>query len=278
MAFINRILVPTDFSAPSGNALRYALLLSEKTRAEVTALHIYNVPVMDPYMPGDTIELLLEEIKKEADRNMSELLAAQAHPRLKGECRLGFITDDTVSFSRESQADLIVMGTTGASGMKEIFFGSNTSGVIQQSGIKVLAVPESFVVRQPPSKICYASEYTENEDLQFLTFLEAAKAWGCSLNVLHIAGEPLTEAPPAKQMFLKLAEDAGFEKLSFDEIVSQDVTAAIETYVQATKADMLAMVLQQKTLFERMFGKSKTRHMAHHAQIPLMVARKQPAG
>jgi len=92
MAFIKRILVPTDFSEPATNALRYAQLLAGLTQAEVKVLHIFNVPVVDPYMPGDTLELLMQEVKAASDAKLNDLL--EEFPGITGETMHGFVVDD----------------------------------------------------------------------------------------------------------------------------------------------------------------------------------------
>src|SRR5690606_2251601 len=108
-------LVPTDFSEPAKNALRYASVLAKLTQAEIKVLHVFNVPVVDPYMPGDTLEILMQEVKNGAEAQMKDLLAE--FPGLSGECLHGFVVDDIAAYADQMNADLIVMGTTGASGI-----------------------------------------------------------------------------------------------------------------------------------------------------------------
>lgn len=275
MSFINRILVPTDFSPAANNALAYACMLGNLTQAEINVLHVFNVPVVDPYMPAETMETMLLEIKKAAEENLQKTLGEANYPNIKGECLLGFVTDDIANYANDKSVDMIVMGTTGASGMKEVLFGSNASGVMSKAHIKVLSVPASYTSHNKPAKICYASDFTGNEEMRCLVFADLAKAWGCSLEVLHIKSDEPTftsEAPAA--IFEKIKAKIAHDDMRFEEIVSNDVTAAIETYVQSTGADILGMAMHKRTLFERIFNKSKTKEIAHHASIPLITLQK----
>ena len=273
MAFIKRILVPTDFSEPANNALKYAQLLAKLTDAQVKVLHIFNVPVVDPYMPGDTLELLMQELKAASEKKMTDLLSG--FPGVEGECLHGFVVDDVCTYAENYSADLIVMGTTGASGMKEAFFGSNASGVISQSNIKVLSVPATYTEHEAPKIICYASDFTGKEELPFTIFVDLAKCWDTRLDILHVkSDEPVFTSEKAEAIFTKLAAQSGFEALKFEEIASNEVTAAIETYVQTTGSDILGMAVHRRNLLERLFHKSKTREIAHHAQIPLLTIKK----
>ncbi|MBI1223584.1 MAG: hypothetical protein GC180_13360 [Bacteroidetes bacterium] len=273
MAFINKILVPTDFSEPANNALRYARTLASMTSAEVKVLHVFNVPVVDPYMPGDTLEMLMQEVKAASDTKMEALLAEFAG--ISGECIHGFVIDDVIRYSEDWNADLIVMGTTGATGAKEVFFGSNASGVLAQSNIKVLSIPEAFTDHKKPSKICYASDFTGSEELQFQIFIDLAKAWDCSLHILHVVSDELVfTAEKAEAIYNRIAASSNFSNIHFEEISSNEVVGAIETYVQATGADILGMAIHRRNLLERLFTKSKTKTIANHAKIPLLAIKK----
>ncbi len=271
MAFINRILVPTDFSEPANNALQYAVNLAKMTDASIQLLHVYNVPVVDPYMPSDTMDVLMKEVREAAEKNMEDTIAATPYDKVQGECILGFVIDDTARYADEKQMDLIIMGTTGASGVKEVFFGSNAAGLMTSAHIKVMSVPASYDPSVKPKRICYASDFTGNEEIRCLTFVDLAKAWDCDLDILHVVSdEPVYTQEPADRLFAKLAQKMPYDRMNFEEINSNDVTSAIETYVQTTGADILGMALHRRNLFERLFQKSKTREIAHHAKIPLI--------
>lgn len=273
MAFIKRILVPTDFSEPATNALRYAQLLARLTQAEVKVLHIFNVPVVDPYMPGDTLELLMQEVKAASEAKLNDLL--QDFPSITGESMHGFVVDDIIRFSEDWQADLIVMGTTGASGAKEAFFGSNAAGVLSHSHVKMLSVPENYTDHKAPSKLCYASDFTGREELSFQIFVDLAKAWDCSLDILHVVSDELVfTAQKAEAIYAKIASSCNYDRMHFEEISSNEVTGAIEAFVQTNGTDILGMAVHRRNLLERLFSKSKTRAIAHHAQIPLLSIQK----
>ncbi|MHB1277107.1 MAG: universal stress protein [Bacteroidia bacterium] len=273
MPFIKRVLVPTDFSEPAKNALRYAGLLAKLTQAEVKVLHVFNVPVVDPYMPGDTLELLMQEVKAASETRMQELLTE--FPGLTGETLHGFVVDDITRYAEEWNADLIVIGTTGATGAAGAIFGSNASGVMAQSPIKVLSIPATYTEHKIPKKICYASDFTGREELPFQIFIDISKAWNTQLYVLHVlSDEPVFTSEKAEAIYKRLAANTHFDTMSFDEISSSDVTAAIETYVQATNIDILGMAVHRRNLLERIFSRSKTRIIAHHAKIPLLSIKK----
>ena len=62
--------------------------------------------------------------------------------------------------------------------------------------------------------------------------------------------------------------------MHFEEISSNEVVGAIEGFVQTNGTDILGMAVHSRNLLERLFSKSKTKQIAHHAQLPLLSIQK----
>lgn len=272
---INKILVPTDFSAPAINALHYALVLAKVTAAEVHLVHAYNVPVIDPYMPGETINGMMEEVKAAAEKSMRDLLDNFYGETIHTHVIMGFAVDEIVNFADDHVVDLIVMGTSGASGMEGVLFGSNTSGVIGKSNQMVIAVPNEYSIRLKPDNIIYASDFTSNEEVVFRLLCILAETYNSRLHLLHIkGGDPSLLGRPAQEIYEELAASVPAQQITFAEREDIDVVHGIQEYVSHHSCDLLVMAMHKRTLFERFFHRSKTKAMAHHTEIPLLVLKK----
>ena len=146
---MKRILVPTDFSVQAENALKVAAQLAKKFNGEIYLLHMLELPLqlVDP-VNGSGTQNLPEALffMKLAKKRFIELIE---QPFLKG-----IKVYDTVEFhqafegilevSQEHNCDLIVMGSHGASGFKEVFIGSNTEKVVRNSNIPVLVIKNEY--------------------------------------------------------------------------------------------------------------------------------------
>mgnify|MGYP003122909424 CR=1 FL=1 len=146
---MKRILVPTDFSVQAENALKVAAQLAKKFNGEIYLLHMLELPLqlVDP-VSGSGTQNLPEALffMKLARKRFKEVID---QPFLKG-----IIVHDTVEFhqafegiievSQEHNCDLIVMGSHGASGFKEVFIGSNTEKVVRNSNIPVLVIKNEY--------------------------------------------------------------------------------------------------------------------------------------
>ncbi len=142
---IKKILVPVDFSETAATVLSKATTLAKLLKADLLLLHIvpYNgfgfsiLPETKSDLPTIT------EIEKAVSAKLDDL---QADIRTKHGITpevyvsTGNIDAEIIDFSKNKKIDLIVMGTHGISGYKEMFIGSNSQRVVTQSEIPVLTM------------------------------------------------------------------------------------------------------------------------------------------
>ncbi|MGH8510931.1 MAG: universal stress protein [Gammaproteobacteria bacterium] len=145
MLVINRILCPIDFSKPSARALEYALALAERLGAQVDVVHAYEPPV---YAVADgTVELfpylyLEEGLAKGLRERLEQFVkdtAAEA-PTTTVHLAEGVPYLQIVEFAKQQQADLIVIGTHGRTGLSHMILGSVAERVVRTSEVPVLTI------------------------------------------------------------------------------------------------------------------------------------------
>jgi nucleotide-binding universal stress UspA family protein len=145
MIDLHRILVPTDFSKHSENALTYAAAFAEKFGAELYLLHVVQdlalfipdaITVAPPIAPP--VEQFLAAAKAALDRAVKDgtLAGLKVHP----EVREGTPFYEIVRFAQETNIDLIVLGTHGHSGLAHVLLGSTAEKVVRKAPCPVLTV------------------------------------------------------------------------------------------------------------------------------------------
>jgi len=136
---LKTILVPTDFSEPSANALRYARAFAETFNTALHLLHVLEVPVFTGW---EAPPLVLEDLEQGA-RNQLELLLT-AEERQKFRAQLVLLTGspfvEIVRYAREKDVDLIVMGTHGRGPIAHMLLGSVAEKVVRKAPCPVLTV------------------------------------------------------------------------------------------------------------------------------------------
>jgi nucleotide-binding universal stress UspA family protein len=143
---IKRILVPMDFSLDADAALAYALELARQFSASVYLLHVLENPLAAGMWSSDayTAELsgLSLNLVRDAEERLRQAIPtiAGVHYGLTSEVRVGKPADTIVAFAREQIIDLIVMGTTGRTGVPRILMGSVAERVVRTAPCPVLTM------------------------------------------------------------------------------------------------------------------------------------------
>src|SRR5690606_10434565 len=98
---------------------------------------------------------------------------------------LNSLVDEVLETVRNEKADLVIMGTQGATGAKEILFGTNTIHVIQKTTCPVIAVPSDFEYENP-TEILFPTDYEIEFDKEKLQqFLDIARGYNSKIDIVH---------------------------------------------------------------------------------------------
>ena len=144
---MKKILVPCDFSKPALNAFRFALDIAAQSKGAVCLLNIIELPVLHDtvLMPVLNFEAeLMKELKEKAEKSFSKITAKYGVEGVKvvGEVVFGSVYRELLEFAKTDKFDLIVMGSHGASGIREFVIGSNAEKVVRNSPVPVLVVKD----------------------------------------------------------------------------------------------------------------------------------------
>ena len=144
---LKRILVPTDFSDPSEEALRTAIAFGQTFGATLDLVHV-AVEVAYPLPPPIDLASLPIDIGPALERAAEGLATEEVRVREAGvACEsttlVGRADQELVEHARATGADLIIMGTHGRSGLAHAILGSNTARVVQHAPCPILIIPKA---------------------------------------------------------------------------------------------------------------------------------------
>lgn len=273
---INSILIPTDFSAVANNALAYALELAQKCNAKIHVLHVKQVPIADPVFPAETYQLYIDEINQAEQEGLNKIKQGVLNnTAIKWEWHstTGFVNDEIIQHSLRLNVDLIVMGTTGASGLAEILVGSNAASVIGKSTIPVLVIPPGHRYKEL-KHVMYATDYNEPEFPSVSRMMFFAELYDAKVTILHIKTDYDRYFNAENNFFVKNKEALSHPDLTVINIENQEVIKGIDHHVAEGKVDLLVMAKHNRNFFDRLFHRSLSKQMAYHTQIPLLVLNK----
>lgn len=178
---------------------------------------------------------------------------------------LKFLVED---LHKEGDADVVVMGTTGASGLKELLIGSNAAAVIDSAECPVITVPPNTKT-VAPVRIVLAADLKETHRENVLgPLVTLATKLNAEVCVAHVTNAPEADfEPPALDQLLPGVT------ATFKLIVASEAAAGIDGFLQDYGADMLVMVPHTLGFFEGLFHRSVTRKMSMHSNVPMLTLR-----
>jgi nucleotide-binding universal stress UspA family protein len=271
------ILVPTDFSSSADAAVSYAAHLAQELNFGIILLHAYHVPFINPDLPSYMFQneaLIVENSCKKKLSHLVETLG-QTYPKVNFSYRnvMGFAEDEILDFAEENHMDLIVMGTKGASGIREILIGSITGSIVSKAKCPVLAIPQSKKYKKP-SKIVYASELEKVELPVIDKISRFAELFEAELDIVHvntgIAPYSKDKLQPYEVAEL-IKKTIHYRNISFSILPGELVQETLLEFLKKEKTDMLAIATHHRGLLEKIFTVSLAKQISYHSPVPLLV-------
>lgn len=146
---MKKILVPCDFSKQAVNAFRMALDIAHQSKGTVHLLNIVELPVVsDPVaMPAMNFEVtLLEDLTENAEKKFEKLIQKHNTKGVKvvTNVQFGGVCGIILEYTREKKIDMVLMGSHGAVGLRELLMGSNAEKIVRKSPVPVLIVKNYY--------------------------------------------------------------------------------------------------------------------------------------
>jgi nucleotide-binding universal stress UspA family protein len=269
------ILVPTDFSSNANNALKYANDFAKAINNKIVLLHSYP-PLVGKYniIPGVVAEDIAIQ-KKSSEKKLEKVSSKYIKVPSSRLVKAGDPIEEIIDAAQKSKSQLIIMGTHGASGLKRILFGSNTSDVISKSNIPVLAVPQRYRFKKIKT-IVYATDLT-NTINELKHIIPIAKQLNATIEVLNLNySYNLNE--DKKQVVEKKIKALSYKKIKLIEqkaTLEKTMIEQVKKYLVKSKPQLLVMFPEDKDWFDKIFISSKTEELANQIKLPLLSIRKK---
>lgn len=272
------ILFPTDFSDAATRAFIYALRLAAKIDAKIVTLHVFQKPDLSglPHIPKsleefyNSIDLyefenyrdavpVLDKIQDEQDLNAVEV----THTLYEGDT-----VETILERATAEEAELIVMGTTGARGLKEIILGSVAGEVLENAPCPVLAIPEQAIFDGLINNLAFTTNYQSKEQKGLAKLRELFSNFAPHIHCVNV---DLAHTEAYHQRMDDFSAAAGeADNLSFHVLDGTDFQTVLTAFLDEMEIDILAMVTHQRTFFEELFHYSKTKALSYHSRTPIL--------
>ncbi|UJH69127.1 universal stress protein [Allomuricauda sp. SCSIO 65647] len=261
---MKKILVPVDFSDASSNALSYAIQLFETPALEITVLHIYGARSTALLMKN--IDGVLE---KDAKRRMDELLGSvqKEYPDITFRPKIikSYAVSAISALGDTGNYDFIVMGTKGASGLKEVFMGSVAGGVVSKTSAPVIVVPDGHAFR-PLERIVLAVSDNPFSDAKVVDPLrQIATKHESKIKVLHIADKKTPQIEKALSAIEDLNPSVDYA------FGTGDTNKDLNDYLMKDFSGLVCLIRSKKGFLDRLLNESVTLKQTFNSPVPLLI-------
>lgn len=277
-----RIVLPTDFSENAWNAMVYAMTIFKDVPCDFVVLNAYQVGASGIStkrgMANETrfFNLLKEQSLRELKGVLEKINETFSNPKHNFETIS--IPENLVNAIGRTVynkgVDYIIMGTKGASGLKEVFMGSNTYEIIKEIDFcPIIAVPEDFKSDGAIETILLATGYEHLfESYELKPLLQIAKLFGSKIKITHVGSldELTPEQKTSRNVIKKQLKGVEYDFIGVEKDAS--INNTIQKMVERDSAvQMVAMINQDRGFFERLTREPVIKKVSFNSKVPFLV-------
>ncbi|MEM1136487.1 MAG: universal stress protein [Bacteroidota bacterium] len=271
---MNKILIPTDFSIEAKYAISIALKLIEKFSGDITLLHVVNTPAD---MLTDKNGIVIDDNEVDFTSYKTSLIEAkdkmvafkkELPENVGAEVLEGKLNDTIIKYIEKRGFDLVVMGTKGAEGIREILHGSETEIIVRRSPVPVLSLMHSDEVFQLKN-ILFINDF-KRVTIENLDILKAIiSAFNAELHLLKISSDDESDLLIEKNMqdFINLNS---LKNASMHIFKDRDVEDGIVHFLQKHEIDLLTIGTHSHKGFKPWSKSSVTESLVKHLHKPIL--------
>jgi nucleotide-binding universal stress UspA family protein len=273
---MKKILVPVDFSKTSQNAYFYAI---EWARVLGGSIHLVNI-YSGSFDPKEA--LVVSDLETRHDQILSELThfmhtASNNNSSTKDplvsvtiDAYLGFAGEKIVSLSEDF--DMVIMGSTGRSGILEKIFGSVSSLVSKHATCPVMLIPHGTTFKSPDN-ILYAANLQSIDESMIDFAIDMADTFESAIHFVHVTQDESGIAPFKEKVFRELLVKKKINRAYYiSTVIDDDVLEGLSGYQKANQIDLFVIVSLKRSFWDSILHKSTTKRLALSPKnVPCMV-------
>ncbi len=269
---MKKILVPCDFSDPSVQAFKFAVDIAKESKGEIYLLNVVELPVLHDSVLMPTLsfeEAFITDLKSSAEKNFKKMRDkwAPTGPKIHAFVEYGATSPTIRQFIEDQKIDLVVMGTHGASGVKEFLIGSNTEKIVRLSPVPVIAIKKP--VKQIKEIVFPNVLSREQEDLT-MKVKALQNFFKARLHLLYVNTPALfkrdSETREAMKAFAKRYMLKDFTINVYNDISEEE---GVNNFSKEIKADMVAMGTHGRRGISHLMMGSVAEDIVNHLECPI---------
>lgn len=269
---MKKILVPTDFSEQAENALNVAVQLCKKYDAELHVVHYFEMQQhlalggQDGNLPESIYYMKLAE-KRIADIESNPIIKeVPYHAGVEVET----VYEGINKTIERNNIDMVVIGSHGASGFKEMFIGSNTEKVVRSVDVPVLVIKEKQDVFTAENFV-YATDFTDENIKAFQFALSFAKDIDATIHLLYVnTPSKFKTSLEIEARIAAFLSNYDIPKHTITIYNDRSVESGILNFAKKIDADLIGMATHGRKGLSHFLNGSISEDLVNHARKPVV--------
>lgn len=279
---MRKILIPTDFSENSKNAMRHAIALFANTPCHFYLLYAdvqESAYVERPsYEFGTNILVEKEQLSIE-DKLYKLKMYLKSLSKKSGLHKFatihakGYFLESVRTQIGEKQIDLIVMGTKGASELKEFFMGTHAGDVITKAECDALVVPDKACYKAFEQIVIPIDFEVGFDDATLRKMSSTLGSQKAQIKLLYVTKSniPLFKNIEIRQRQLtELLTERLRKPVSFHRVISAKVEDGVKIFTKSVNADLIIMLSKDHGLLQKLFLDTTVEEVSFKTSVPLL--------
>ncbi len=272
---MKNILVPTDFSDCAGHATKAAIKFAKiNNGCCVHFLHYMSIPINWVHLEGGQDKLYPDISKKvnEVNMELSHLVKMAEEDGVSAKHYLGYNegTSNVIDYIKSSNIDMVMIGSHGASGIREMFIGSNAQKIVRLSPVPTLVVKTEIEDLHKPNLI-FISDFEDECKKPFEDLVEIAEVLDARIHLVFINTPAyFSETWDIEERMLDF-EIIGRGLIDQKSIIDTHVfEEGLKQYCMGVERGIISMATHGRTGLSRVFYGSLTEKVINHLTQPVL--------
>ena len=275
---MKKILVPVDFSELSSHALNFAIEFNEQVKGEILLVHVLDVPSGRVSFYGETENTAMENFyaAKFIDATKKKLeewtkRVEDAGQQVTSHMKFGNAFTSISKIVAEDESTWIIMGSKGASGLREVFIGSNAERMIRHAKCPVIIIKGETHLKDMKS-MAFASDLSTEQDIIAHHAKDVQELLGLNMHLVKVK-TPYNwlDETQAKKQLDDFAERNYLKDFSISTIDADFADEGAVKFAEDVGAGLIVLGTHGKKGIAHILGGSIAEDVVNESKVPILV-------
>lgn len=255
------ILVGIDFTKSSENALKYAIMLAERSKSSLLLFHVFDTPIVHTNSGAYFVEYASLKHNNLARLEQYKNEIQTQYPKLKMDVRTTFSSfkQEVKDLTKHGKVNYVVLGLETKSKLSKFIYGTTGVDIAGKVDCPVIIVPERYKEHRLENVVLAIDNKNKQHAVVLKKHQNFVKQHKCKNVNLHVRTED--------ELIIEKIKN---KDLPVETIEAKDFKTGLVKYTKANNIDLVTLISHSHSFLYNMFSETNTKLIAFQSKIPVM--------